>query len=385
MDQVGITKNDELVMMLLHYFITEQGYSPIVLQGAQNEIWLENLDQDYRIVRIVTDYIHNDEQFKYDIFKTQKISKKIKKKLMSLKMNVLNLYLNLGDNVDFKESEMQIGRLTCVLVNTIEDVKNSESIIKNFPTITKETDFKEKGLELFMKLTTDINAKNTRDARQAEDVFTTKKPVVTYLFIITNVLSFLAMYLFGNGSQDIATLLKFGANYRPFVLDGEVWRLFTCAFLHIGVLHLIVNMYALYVIGPQLENFFGKWKYLCIYFISAISGSLLSITFSTRVSAGASGAIFGLLGALLYFGYHYRVYLGNIMKSQIIPIILLNLGIGFIVSGIDNAAHIGGLVAGIFTAMAVGVKYKSNWFDCVNGIIVTIIYLGFLMFMAFAV
>lgn len=385
MNQVGITKNDELVMMLLHYFITEQGYSPIVLQGAQNEIWLENLDQDYRIVRIVTDYIHNDEQFKYDIFKTQKISKKIKKKLMSLKMNVLNLYLNLGDNVDFKESEMQIGRLTCVLVNTIEDVKNSESIIKNFPTITKETDFKEKGLELFMKLTTDINAKNTRDARQAEDVFATKKPIVTYLLIITNVLSFLAMYLFGNGSQDIATLLKFGANYRPFVLDGEVWRLFTCAFLHIGVLHLMVNMYALYVIGPQLENFFGKWKYLCIYFISAISGSLLSITFSTRVSAGASGAIFGLLGALLYFGYHYRVYLGNIMKSQIIPIILLNLGIGFIVSGIDNAAHIGGLVAGIFTAMAVGVKYKSNWFDCVNGIIVTLIYLGFLVFMGFMI
>lgn len=385
MNQVGITKNDELVMMLLHYFITEQGYSPIVLQGAQNEIWLENLDQDYRIVRIVTDYIHNDEQFKYDIFKTQKISKKIKKKLMSLKMNVLNLYLNLGDNVDFKESEMQIGRLTCVLVNTIEDVKNSESIIKNFPTITKETDFKEKGLELFMKLTTDINAKNTRDARQAEDVFATKKPIVTYLFIITNVLSFLAMYLFGNGSQDIVTLLKFGANYRPFVLDGEVWRLFTCAFLHIGVLHLMVNMYALYVIGPQLENFFGKWKYLCIYFISAISGSLLSITFSTRVSAGASGAIFGLLGALLYFGYHYRVYLGNIMKSQIIPIILLNLGIGFIVSGIDNAAHIGGLVAGIFTAMAVGVKYKSNWFDCVNGIIVTLIYLGFLVFMGFMI
>lgn len=385
MNQVGITKNDELVMMLLHYFITEQGYSPIVLQGAQNEIWLENLDQDYRIVRIVTDYIHNDEQFKYDIFKTQKISKKIKKKLMSLKMNVLNLYLNLGDNVDFKESEMQIGRLTCVLVNTIEDVKNSESIIKNFPTITKETDFKEKGLELFMKLTTDINAKNTRDARQAEDVFTTKKPIVTYLFIITNVLSFLAMYLFGNGSQDIVTLLKFGANYRPFVLYGEVWRLFTCAFLHIGVLHLMVNMYALYVIGPQLENFFGKWKYLCIYFISAISGSLLSITFSTRVSAGASGAIFGLLGALLYFGYHYRVYLGNIMKSQIIPIILLNLGIGFIVSGIDNAAHIGGLVAGIFTAMAVGVKYKSNWFDCVNGIIVTLIYLGFLVFMGFMI
>lgn len=382
MNEVGITKNDELVMMLLHYFITEQGYNPIVLQGAQNEIWLENLDQDYRIVRIVTDYIHNDEQFQYDVFKTQKISKKIKSKLLSFQMNVLNLYLNLGDNVVFDE-ERQIGKLTCVPVHTFEDVKKSDSIMETFPTITKETDFKEKGLELFMKLTTDINAKNTRDARQAEEVFQSKKPIVTMAIIFINVLAFFAMYLFGNGSQDVATLLAFGANYRPFVLNGEVWRLLTSAFLHIGILHLLVNMYALYVIGPQLENFFGRWKYLLIYVVSAISGSLLSIAFSTQVSAGASGAIFGLLGALLYFGYHYRVYLGNVMKSQIIPIILLNLGIGFIVSGIDNAAHIGGLVAGVFAAMAVGVKYKSSLFDRINGWIVTLIYLGFLGFLAF--
>lgn len=383
MNEVGITKNDELVMMLLHYFITEQGYNPIVLQGAQNEIWLENLDQDYRIVRIVTDYIHNDEQFQYDVFKTAKISKKIKKKLMSFQMNVLNLYLNLGDNVDFDGAEKRIGKLTCVPVHTFEDVVKSESIMETFPTITKETDFKEEGLELFMKLTTDINKKNTQDARQAEEVFQSKKPVMTYAIIMINVLAFFAMYLFGNGSQDVATLLAFGANYRPLVLAGEVWRLITSAFLHIGVLHLAVNMYALYVIGPQLENFFGRWKYLLIYLFSALCGSLLSISFSTHISAGASGAIFGLLGALLYFGYHYRVYLGNVMKSQIIPIILLNLGIGFIVSGIDNAAHIGGLVAGIFAAMAVGVKYKSSWFDRMNGWIVSLIFLGFLIYMSF--
>lgn len=383
MNEVGITKNDELVMKLLHYFITEQGYNPIVLQGAQNEIWLENLDQDYRIVRIVTDYIHNDEQFQYDVFKTQKISKKIKKKLMSFQMNVLSFYLNLGDNVASLHEEMRIGRLTCVPIHMMDDLKKSESVMESFPHITEETDFQEEGLDLFMKLTKDINDKNTRDAREAEDVFQTHKPIMTYALIIINVLTFFAMYVFGNGSQDVATLLAFGANYRPLVLNGEIWRLLTCAFLHIGVLHLIVNMYALYVIGPQLENFFGRWKYLLIYLMSAISGSLLSIAFSSHISAGASGAIFGLLGALLYFGYHYRVYLGNIMKSQIIPIIILNLAIGFIVSGIDNAAHIGGLVAGVFAAMAVGVKYKSSWFDRMNGWIVMLIYLGFLVFMGF--
>ncbi len=147
----------------------------------------------------------------------------------------------------------------------------------------------------------------------------------------------------------------------------------------------MVNMYALYVIGPQLENFFGKAKYLLIYLFSAFCGSLLSICFSSHISAGASGAIFGLLGALLYFGYHYRIYLGNVMKSQIIPIILLNLIVGFMLPGIDNAAHIGGVVAGLFAAMAVGVKYKSTAVDRMNGFIVSMIYVAFLIYMGFMV
>lgn len=88
---------------------------------------------------------------------------------------------------------------------------------------------------------------------------------------------------------------------------------------------------------------------------------------------GASGAIFGLMGALLYFGYHYRVYLSGVMKSQVVPIILLNLGIGLIVPGINMYAHLGGLIGGILLAKAVGVKYKSTKFDKVNGIIMTMI------------
>ena len=142
-------------------------------------------------------------------------------------------------------------------------------------------------------------------------------------------------------------------------------------------------MYALYIIGPQVESFFGKLKYLFIYIISGISGSILSIAFSSNtVSAGASGAIFGLLGAMLYFGYHYRVYLGNVLKSQIIPLIILNLVIGFILSGIDNLAHIGGLIGGIFASMAVGVPDKSTKVDKTNGYVLLLIYISFLIYLA---
>ena len=105
--------------------------------------------------------------------------------------------------------------------------------------------------------------------------------------------------------------------------------------------------------------------------------------FNSGISAGASGAVFGLLGSLLYFGYHYRIYLGSVIKSQIIPLIIINLLIGFSISGIDNAAHIGGLIGGILITMALGVKYKSTTFDKINGWIITTIYIGFLIYMAF--
>lgn len=193
------------------------------------------------------------------------------------------------------------------------------------------------------------------------------------------------MYLFGNGSNDVATLLKFGANLGELVKAGELYRLITSAFIHIGIIHLLVNCYSLYVIGPQLESFLGKWKFLAIYLLSAIAGNLLSISFgsSLKISAGASGAIFGLLGSLVYFGYHYRVYLGTVLRSQIIPIILLNLLVGFMSPGIDNAAHIGGLIGGVFTTMALGIKNKTTKMDRINGWVVSIIFFAFLIYLGF--
>ena len=130
--------------------------------------------------------------------------------------------------------------------------------------------------------------------------------------------------------------------------------------------------------------FLGKTKYIIIYLFSAVIGSLFSITFAGNYySVGASGAIFGLMGSLVYFGYHYRVYLGNVVKSQIIPLILMNLGIGFLTPGIDNSAHIGGLIGGALITIALGVKDKTTSFEKVNGLIVTLLFLAFVIYMAF--
>ena len=378
-------QNEELVMKLLHYFITDQNYNPVILRGAQNEIWLENLDSDYKIIRIVSNYIHNDEQLDYDIFKTKQIMKSIKKKTLSFKVPTLSIFLNLGDNVHM-DKEANFDYITCLNVKNINDVVKNNHLLEVFPDIKKTLNYKEEGMNLFVKLTSEINKKTEQDAHKAEEIFKRKQPIITYILIALNICVFIAMYIWGNGSEDNATLLKFGANNRFFVLYlNQFYRLITSSFIHIGILHLLVNMYSLYIIGSQIENFFGKIKYLIIYLGSAIFGSLLSICFHSGISAGASGAIFGLLGAIAYFGYHYRLYLGNVVRTQIIPIIILNLLLGFLTPGIDNAGHIGGLIGGIFISMICGLKYKGNKRERINGIVLTGIFIVFIAFLISAI
>lgn len=378
----AITKSDEIVMKLLHYFITEKGYNPIVLHGAKDEIWLENLNSDYKIVRIVSNYIHNNEQFDFDLFKTKKIVKKIQKTTFSLNMNALSIFINLGENVNIKETYRNID---IVNLKEFDDIKQYKTVMEVFPDIIKKSKIKEKGMELFFKLTSEINKKNEQEGIKAEEIFKPKKPIITVSLIIINVIVFILMYILGKGSQDAFTLIKFGAFQKDLILGGEYYRLITSAFLHIGIFHLLFNCYALYVIGRQLESFLGKIKFLIIYLVSALCGSLMSMIFPISISAGASGAIFGLLGSLLYFGYNYRVYLGTVLKSQIIPLILINLIFGFMVSGINNAAHIGGLIGGILITMSLGIKYKSKKSEQINGIVLLSLFLDFLIYMGFFV
>lgn len=374
MDQIIVTKNDELVMKLLHYFITEKGYNPIILHGAKDEIWLENLNEEYEIVRIVSNYIHNDEQLNTDLFRTKQIVKKIKRKTFSFKMNTLSLFVNLGDSVNM--NNISYSNIDCANLKSIKDIKNYTFITENYPTITNEINSKEKGMELFMKITEDINKKNIETSNKAEDVFSKKTPYITYILIFINVL-FYVLSIISNSFYNSMVL-------NPSkILNGEYYRLLSCIFMHGGIIHLLCNMYCLYVIGPQVESFFGKIKYIVIYLLSGIIGSLMSLTITNSISLGASGAVFGLLGSILYFGYHYRVYLSQAIKSQIIPIIVLNLFLGFMLNGVDNAAHIGGLIGGVLVSMMAGVKYKSSTMEKVNGLILTIIFTLFLIYLGF--
>jgi rhomboid protease GluP len=171
---------------------------------------------------------------------------------------------------------------------------------------------------------------------------------ITYVIIFINIILWLVTELAG-GSASQAVLVKFGALYEPAVLDGEIWRMVSAAFLHIGIIHLAINMYTLYQLGNFVESFFGRGKFIATYVLTAIVASTVSLIFSGGISAGASGALFGLTGLLLGNAWAKKTYSFDlpIDEKQLIPFVAYNLIYGFIIPGIDNFAHIGGLLGGL--------------------------------------
>jgi rhomboid protease GluP len=379
MNSITITEKDEIIMRLVHYFITKENYTPIVVRGVKDEVWLENTDAYYKIVRINSNYIHNIEQFNMDILKVTNVVRQVKRKTFSFSMKVLNIFLDMNEDVKTYNSK---NIFSVILKNGTSD-EDIKKLATYFPTIENNIMNNDEGIDLILNITEDINDKTANNNRIYEATFKPKKIIITYIIMAICIILFVLMYILGNGSMDTYTLYSFGAVYKKAILNGQIYRLLTGTLLHAGLIHLLCNMYSLYIIGSQLENFVGKAKFLVIYLVSAISGSLLSCIFSSSISVGASGAIFGLLGSLLYFGYHYRLYLGSVVKTQIIPLIILNLFLGFMSTGIDNFAHIGGLIGGFLATMALGINGKSTKSERINGSIVLIIYLIFLIFMLF--
>lgn len=179
------------------------------------------------------------------------------------------------------------------------------------------------------------------------------RPTVTNVLIAVNILIWIFTTFYGLISGTDANL-KFGAKFNPLIMSGEYWRLVTPIFLHGGILHLLMNSYSLYAVGPVVERLFGSAKFIVIYLSAGIMGNIASFLVSTNPSVGASGAIFGLVGALGCIALKNRETFGRALGTNLIIIIGYNLVYGFTNSRIDNSAHIGGLVGGFIMAAALG-------------------------------
>jgi len=177
------------------------------------------------------------------------------------------------------------------------------------------------------------------------------RPYLTYVLISICV----GVYLLQMATQALLNVdipAAWGVKANNLILQGQVWRLFTPIFLHGSILHIGFNMYALFYIGPTLERFYGRRRFLGLFLLSGFAGNVISFMFSPYQSLGSSTAIFGLLGAEGVLIYQNREIFGNIARralSQVIIIAVVNLVIG-LTPGIDNWGHIGGLIGGTLFA-----------------------------------
>src|SRR5437588_8953370 len=182
----------------------------------------------------------------------------------------------------------------------------------------------------------------------------TRRPTFTYLFFGLNIAVFLLIAVAG-GSGNALTLMAFGVKSNQEIAQGQWWRLVTPMFIHIGLLHLFFNSYALWIVGPQVEKLYGSARFIILYVLTGVAGVYGSYSYHPyTISAGASGAIFGLFGVLLVFGIRYRDSIPPFFKravgTGVLPVIVINLIIGFTIPQIDNSAHLGGLIAGAVLA-----------------------------------
>ena len=186
-------------------------------------------------------------------------------------------------------------------------------------------------------------------------MFGNRRTIVTYTFLAIQIIAFLLMTING-GSTNIYTLINFGAKFNPAILAGELWRLVTPIFLHIGFMHILLNSITLYFLGTQLELIYGNFRFALIYLLGGLMGNIVSFAFSEAVSAGASTSLFGLFATAVVLG---RLYPNNYairnMAQGFMLLIILNFVNGLASPSIDNWGHLGGAIGGGLATMFISV------------------------------
>ncbi|MCF3941773.1 rhomboid family intramembrane serine protease [Oceanobacillus alkalisoli] len=346
-------------------------FNLLYLNEKTNEVWLEKYENHSSIVvRLIHKGFDWKNHLKQDIsFLFQRVRNV--KQVLKKNIEVYNLYFTMHQPVDtwdiLKQPLTAEGKPKVSMRVYYLDQEEYEHEAERFekdllpspisydlelPDETKENNI-EKIKYHFVSLLS-----NKR--KEVENIFSFGKPLFSYAFIIINLLYFFYMEWQGD-TTSIEMLIQFGAKYNPsMMIDGEWWRLFSSMFIHIGFIHLALNMLAVFYLGTAVEKIFGSSRFIFIYLLAGLGGSIASFAYTTSVSAGASGAIFGLFGAFLYFGIVHKRLFFQTIGSSILLVLAINLVIGLSIEGIDMAAHVGGLIAGFLAAAIVGMPKNKR-------------------------
>ncbi|MBD7935862.1 MULTISPECIES: rhomboid family intramembrane serine protease [Cytobacillus] len=352
------SKEAYLFWSLAYHLLHQEEYRFIQLSEKQDELWIEKLEnKQTKVIRLLRKNLDWSNWLQRDIEAVAFNGERIRKQVRHKEMTVLNVYISPFVPVDdyedklnkpFKHSKMEKTTVESVImtVDRLDEVVKQLHPYFEKPLFsleaTSDDEIDEQVIENLKNQTLRFAANK---AKEEKEVFSQGKPIFTYLFIALQVLAFFWLEWKG-GSTNTSVLIESGAKYNPLILAGEWWRFFTPIILHIGFLHLLMNTLALFYLGSAVERIMGNTRFIFIYLLSGFMGSLLSFITSPNVSAGASGAIFGCFGALLFFGIMKPKLFFRTMGMNIIIVLVFNLALGFMIPGIDNAGHIGGLIGG---------------------------------------
>lgn len=362
-------KEEYIFWRLANYFITEQDYRVLQLFENQRELWLEKLDNKKApIIRLLLHNLDWSNKMQRDIEFTASNGEKIRRQLGRRILNVVNIYISPYPPVDeyeFRLSQPFVfpdGKKT--EVNTIimamgtyeTGLKRLSEQFDKHVAFQIWDEYSQNDVEALKKSSLDFATKRIKTETA---ILSNRTPFFTYVLILIQVAVFLWLETHG-GSTNTSTLIKYGAKFNILIYEGEWWRFITPVFLHIGFLHLLMNTFALYYLGIAVERIFGNTRFLLIYLFAGMTGFIASFLFSSNLSAGASGAIFGCFGALLYFGAVYPKLFYRTMGLNLFFVLAINLVIGFSSAGIDNAGHLGGLIGGFLAAGIVHFPKKKK-------------------------
>ncbi|PYZ98625.1 rhomboid family intramembrane serine protease [Alteribacter lacisalsi] len=351
---------------LLYHLVNKEGMRLVHLSKNRDEAWIEDdRKEPYQIIRVVLRDLDWGREFREEVEKAKQRADDVRKKLSLRQANVVNLIVSLYEPVDSwaldGDRPLPLTAGGKKQLRTILITEGSKEEVM-FPLATewslRETpDFiplqqVEDPETLIRSLRNQVRKESDRRTEDERNLFLYGRPVFTFLLLFSIVGMYMLVEQEGS-STDIRTLIDFGAKFNPLIHDGEWWRFFSAMFLHIGFLHLFMNSLALFYLGGAVERIYGTLRFIFIYFMAGLTGSAASFAFNEQVSAGASGAIFGCFGALLYFGVKHRRLFFRTMGMSVLVILGINLTLGFLVPMIDNGAHIGGLVGGFFASAIV--------------------------------
>ncbi|MDG3074254.1 rhomboid protease YqgP [Bacillus halotolerans] len=347
--------------------LVRRGYG-VIQSGESDEIWLEAPDKSsHDLIRLFKQNIDFRQEIARDIEVQAERVEHVRKSIGKRHLKLLNVLISAEAPVDdweeITEKPFEKGQVS-VETALVTGTSLHEDLQAVFPSLdavewTEDRDSLEH-VQMAKEHFFSLVQKQEEQRKKEVAFFQNGKPIFTYLFIALQLVMFFLLEING-GSTNTETLVAFGAKENGLIAAGEWWRLLTPIVLHIGLAHLAFNTLALWSVGTAVERMYGSGRFLLIYLAAGITGSIASFVFSPYPSAGASGAIFGCLGALLYVAVSNRKMFLKTIGTNIIVIILINLGFGFAVSNIDNSGHIGGLAGGFLAAAALGLPKAKDW------------------------